>query len=114
MVLGESSIDFDITLTQVDVAHGVATLLVRHVPPKKPQLKLPAVWMHEPVADTPNNWVSVARNAGNYVAEVGKETFDVQLTALVQTLVELSMMDRCHDSYPRKSCSRVGILTRRS
>jgi hypothetical protein len=80
VVLGESSIDFDITLSQVDVARGVATLLVRHVPPKKPQLKLPAVWMHEPVADTPNNWVSVARNAGKYIAEVGKETFDVQIT----------------------------------
>lgn len=80
VVLGESSIDFDITLAKIDTAREVATLLIRHVPPKKPQVKLPAVWMREPVAGTPNNWVSVARNAGKYVAEVGKETFDVQLT----------------------------------
>ena len=80
VVLGEDSIDFDITLTQVDVAREVATLLVRHVPPKKPQVKLPAMWMRGAVADTPNNWVNVTRNAEKYVAEVGKETFDVQLT----------------------------------
>jgi hypothetical protein len=80
VVLGEDSIDFDITLVQVDAARDVAILLIRHVPPKKPQVKLPAVWMREPVADTPNNWVNVTRKAGKYVAEVGKETFDVQLT----------------------------------
>jgi hypothetical protein len=80
VVLGEDSIDFDITLTQVDLPREMATLLIRHVPPKKPQVKLPAMWMHEPVADTPNNWVNVTRNAGKYLAEVGKETFDVQLT----------------------------------
>ena len=80
VVLGEDSIDFDITLTQVDVARGVAMLLIRHVPPKKPQVKLPAMWMRGAVADTPNNWVNVTRNAEKYVAEVGKETFDVQLT----------------------------------
>ena len=79
MVLGEDSIDFDITLAQVDLPGGVATLLIRHVPPPKPQVKLPAMWMHEPVADTPNNWVNVTRNAGKYVAEVGREVFDVQL-----------------------------------
>jgi hypothetical protein len=83
VVLGEDSIDFDITLTQVDAASDVATLLIRHVPPKKPQVKLPAMWMREAVADTPNNWVNVARNAEKYVAEVGKETFDVQLTVSI-------------------------------
>lgn len=79
VVFGESSIDFDITLSQVDAARGVATLLVRHVPPKKAHLKLPAVWMQEAVAETPNNWVNVVRKDSKYVAEVGKETFDVQL-----------------------------------
>jgi len=79
-VIGESSIDFDITLTQVDRAKKFATLLIRHVPPKKPQVRLPAAWMLEPVADTPNNWINVTRNGGKYVAAVGKETFDVQLT----------------------------------
>ena len=35
------------------------------------------------------------------------------LKALVQTLAELPMMNRCHNSYPRKNCSRSGTLTRR-
>ena len=37
-------------------------------------VKLPAVWMKSPVADTPNNWIDVKKNnAGKYDAEVGKE-----------------------------------------
>ena len=33
--------------------------------------------------------------------------------ALVQTLAELPMMNRCHNSYPPKYCSKAGTLTRR-
>jgi hypothetical protein len=80
VILGQDSIDFDMTLTRVDAAHEAATLLIRHVPPNEPQIKLPAAWMQESVADTPNNWVNVVRDGGKYLAEVGKETFDVQLT----------------------------------
>jgi len=80
VVLGEDSIDFDITLKDVDATNHVATLLVRHVPPSQPQVKLPAAWMQAPVADTPNNWIDVKKSpAGKYVAEVGKETFDVEI-----------------------------------
>lgn len=93
-VLGEDSIDFDMTLTQVDPAGKVATLQVRHVPPKQPQVKLPAAWMRAPVAGTPNNWVNVTHNAGKYVAEVGKETFDVRLTfSLVDGKILSASMD---------------------
>ncbi|HLJ47806.1 MAG TPA: hypothetical protein VKU01_17440 [Bryobacteraceae bacterium] len=77
VVLGEDSIDFDITLTSID--GKVATLLVRHVPPKKPRIKIPAPWMSDTVADTPNNWVNVSHNGDKYVAAVGKETFDVEM-----------------------------------
>jgi hypothetical protein len=54
---------------------------VRHVPPAQPKVKLPAPWMQTPVADTPNNFVDVkGKNAaGKYVAQVGKETFDVEI-----------------------------------
>ena len=47
----------------------------------QPAVKLPASWMQTPVADTANNWIDVKnRNAaGKYVAEVGKETFDVEI-----------------------------------
>jgi hypothetical protein len=79
VVLGEDSIDFDLTLKAVDTASHVATLVARHVPPSQPTVKLPAEWMHQPVADTPNNWVDVKKNNGKYVAEVGKETFDVEI-----------------------------------
>jgi hypothetical protein len=79
VVLGEDSIDFDITLVSVDQSSQVATLLVRHVPPANPAIKLPAAWMREPVADTPNNWVEVSKRDGKFIAAVGKETFDVRM-----------------------------------
>jgi hypothetical protein len=79
-ILGQDSIDFDLTLANVDSVSGQATVLVRHLPPAQPQIKLPADWMRTPVADTPNNWVEVAKeDSGEFLAEVGKETFDVEL-----------------------------------
>lgn len=80
IVLGEDSIDFDMTLSRVDESAGTVTLLVRHVPPKEPQIRFPAEWMRESAADTPNNWVNVVRQADGYLAQVGKETFDVTTT----------------------------------
>ena len=79
VVLGESSIDFDITLSNIDESAKIATLLIRHVPPEQPQVRLAATWMREPVADTPNNWVQVVKKDGVFVAAVGKETFDVRM-----------------------------------
>ncbi|MEX2264332.1 MAG: hypothetical protein WD696_20425 [Bryobacteraceae bacterium] len=79
VVLGETSIDFDISYANADLSNEVATLMVRHVPPKQPQVRLPAAWMREPVAGTPNNWVQVTKRDGKYLAAVGKETFDVEL-----------------------------------
>ncbi|HLX68119.1 MAG TPA: hypothetical protein VKV04_00700, partial [Verrucomicrobiae bacterium] len=61
-ILGEDSIDFDITLKAIDQAHHLAQVVVRHVPPKVPQIRIPADWMHIPVADTQNNWVQVSKN----------------------------------------------------
>jgi hypothetical protein len=80
VTLGEDSIDFDLTLKELNNSTQIATLLVRHVPPAQPKVKLPAAWMQAPVADTPNNWVQVSKNqAGKYAAGVGKETFDVEI-----------------------------------
>jgi len=78
-VLGEDHIDFDITLTTVDTASDVATLLIKHVPPPAPRIRLPAEWMRARVAETPNNWVQVRKTATGFAASVGKETFDVTL-----------------------------------
>jgi hypothetical protein len=81
VTLGEDSIDFDLMLKERNVASQTATLLVRHVPPPQPNVKLPAPWMQTPIADTPNNWIDVKgkNNAGKFVAQVGKETFDVEI-----------------------------------
>jgi hypothetical protein len=79
VVLGEDHIDFDITLTAVDTASDVATLLIKHVPPPAPKIRLPVDWMRAPVAETPNNFVEVEKTATGFTASVGKETFDVTL-----------------------------------
>jgi hypothetical protein len=79
VTLGESSIDFDMTLAKVDLTAKIATLVVKHVPPEHPQMHLPAPWMQAPVADTANNWVEVQPVNGKFMASVGKEIFDVQI-----------------------------------
>jgi hypothetical protein len=76
VTLGQDSIDFDVTLAELDLEAKVATVVVKHVPPEKPEIKLPADWMKLPVADTPNNWMQVAKaGEGKFSAQVGKEIF---------------------------------------
>ncbi len=80
VLLGQDAIDFDLTLTKVDASKQTATLVVRHVPPKDPQIKIPAEWMRAPVMDTANNWVEVEKHGEKQiVAEIGKETFAVEV-----------------------------------
>ena len=82
-ILGQDSIDFDITLPEVHRENGLAKLIVRHVPPAESQIKVPAKWMEAPVLDTPNNWVEVSKTDKTdypYLGEIGKETFDVQIS----------------------------------
>jgi hypothetical protein len=77
VLLGEDSIDFDVTLVGLNAADRVATLLVRHVVPAQPKIRIPVEWMRAPVADTPNNWVEVQKLPdGTYRAQVGAELFD--------------------------------------
>jgi hypothetical protein len=79
-LVGQDSIDFEITLSNVNSQDGTAKLAVRHVPPAQPQVKVPAKWMEAPVSDQPNNWVEVTKTGpGKYLGEVGKETFDVEM-----------------------------------
>src|SRR6266487_1025741 len=61
VVLGEDHIDFDITLTAVDTVSHIATLLIKHVPPPVPNIRLPAAWMQARVSEAPNNWVEVQK-----------------------------------------------------
>ena len=125
-VLGQDSIDFDVTLTKLDRDKNTEDLLVKHVPPEKPQVSLSAEWMRKPVSDTPNNWVEVAHQNGKYIAEVGKETFDDKivvdltdgkiLTAELQNPVEFvkrectdAELANCAEPSPGKTFRRVGI-----
>lgn len=81
VILGQSAIDFDMTLKSVDTTTGTAVLEVKHVPPEKATVKLPAVWMQTPLGNLPNNWVGVTKQAdGTYVAAVGEETVDALIT----------------------------------
>jgi hypothetical protein len=81
VLLGEDSIAFDMTWKSTNEADHTALILIRHVPPAKPNVHLTADWMKKPVADTPNNWVEVEKNQdGKFDAAVGNETFDVLLT----------------------------------
>jgi len=78
-LIGQDSIDFDLTLAEVNAR--VAKLVVRHVPPAQSQIRIPTKWMEAPVADTSNNWIEVSKtDSGKYLAEIGKEIFDVELT----------------------------------
>lgn len=86
VVVGEDSIDFDVTLQSIDPKAQTATLLVRHVPPVQPQIKLSAPWMSERVGNTENNWVQVEKGSdGKYVAGVGQETFNVEIKVVLAT-----------------------------
>lgn len=80
VLVGESAIDFDMTLKSVDAAAGTAVLIVRHVPPEKPATHLTAPWMQTPVGDTQNNWVQVTKTRDGYDVGVGQETFTVEIT----------------------------------
>jgi hypothetical protein len=80
VLVGQDSIDFDVTLAAVNRAEQTATVVVRHVPPNQPDIKIAAEWMRTPVSDEANNWEQVTKNAdGIYAAEIGKETFDVDV-----------------------------------
>ncbi|HTD95647.1 MAG TPA: hypothetical protein VK627_01910 [Edaphobacter sp.] len=79
-IFGQDSIDFDITLASLDQTTKVATVIVRHVPPAQPHISFPAPWMLQPVGNLPNNWAEVAKgDQGKYLAQIGKETFEVMI-----------------------------------
>jgi len=131
VLTGESAIDFDMTLRALDRTDNTATVLVRHLPPEKSQIRLPATWMEKPVADSPNNWVMVSKTPdGKYMAGVGKETFDVEmkvslvdgriLTARMDNLVNTSMrqcedkaLTKCSDPMPHPISRKIELSLER-
>lgn len=80
VIIGEDSIDFDLTLTGVNASQNTAKILIKHVPPKYLSVNLPAPWMNEQIGSRPNNWVQVRKiSPEKYVAAAGEETFDVEV-----------------------------------
>ena len=110
VITGEDSIDFDVTLQSIDQANGYATVVVRHVPPAQPQVKLPAAWMTERVGDTANNWVQVEKTSdGTYIAGVGEETFDVQIQVALATGRILSAIMENPVQVEERACSDAAL-----
>jgi hypothetical protein len=86
VILGQDAVDFDVTLQSIDPATQIATLVIRHVPPVQPQIKLAAPWMSERVGNSANNWVQVEKAAdGKYIAAAGQETFEVRIRIAIAT-----------------------------
>ena len=81
VLVGESAIDFDMTLKAVDSAAGTALLEVKHVPPERSAMPEKAAWMQVPVGTAPNNWLAVEKTPeGKFEAGVGEETFTDEIT----------------------------------
>lgn len=108
---GYDCIDFDVALLPSSRADR-AVLRVRHVPPKKGCENVPAPWMRDPVADTPNNWFQVTRGERDtYDAAAGKEVFEAELTLLLPSgVIESATMHNPVD-FVQRSC-RDAQLTR--
>ena len=79
VLLGQDVVDFSLKVENVNSAEHTETLLIQHIPPPALHVQLPAKWMHEPVSAGPPNFVQVSRQGDGFIAEIGKETFDVQL-----------------------------------
>lgn len=109
ILLGQDSIDFDITLAEVVPGEKVL-VIVQHVPPQDPGLKLPVDWMRTPISDTPNNWAVVEKlGQDKYLAQVGKETFDVHIqVSLKDGKILSAIMDNPIDVLERE-CSDVAL-----
>jgi len=111
VILGESSIDFDLTFKEIDSANETAAIFVKHVPPAQSKVKLPAQWMQTPAADTPNNWVQISKNqAGKYDVGVGKETFDVEIKISLKDGKILSATMNNLVQTRRRECSDAALL----
>ncbi len=88
---GQDAVDFDITLDSIDRVSQTVKVTVRHLPPARSQIKLPATWMESPVGKTPNNWIEVEKDSqGKFMAQVGMETFQAELSLSLTTGAILS------------------------
>jgi hypothetical protein len=103
ILVGEDAIDFDLTVGRVDRSAGTAELIVRHVAPADPAIRLAADWMKVPVGKGANNWTQVAHPApGKYLAGVGNELIEVRIdVALVSGRIVSATMNNPVDVVER-------------
>ena len=79
VLLGQDVVDFSLKVEGVNPAEHTETLLIQHVPPAVLHVQLPASWMQETTSAKPNNFVQISKQDDGFIAEVGKETFDVRV-----------------------------------
>lgn len=109
VLIGESSIDFDFTLKTIDQSEKTVTLVARHIPPEKPEVRLAADWMQKPVTDSPNNWVQIQKtHDAKYTASVGKETFtDEIVLSLADGRILSATMDNVVETVERECADQA-------
>ena len=103
ILVGEDAIDFDLNVGRVDRSAGTAELVVRHVAPPEPAIRLGADWMKTPVGKGANNWMQIAHIApGKYKAAVGSELIEVRIdVALVSGRIVSATMSNPVDVVER-------------
>ena len=79
VLIGQDVVDFSLKVETVNSAEHTETLLIQHLPPPALHVQLSAKWMEEPTSAKPNNFVQILKQDDGFIAETGKETFDVQL-----------------------------------
>ena len=79
VLLGQDVVDFSLKVEAVNPVAHTETLLIQHVPPAVLHVQLPAKWMQERTSAKPNNFVQVSKQDDGFIAETGKEMFDVRL-----------------------------------
>ena len=79
VLLGQDVVDFSLKVESVNSPEHTETLVIQHVPPAALHVQLPAKWMQGPLSAEPPNFVQVSRQGDGFTAEIGRETFKVQL-----------------------------------
>jgi hypothetical protein len=79
ILLGQDVVDFSLTVVTVNPTDHTETLLIQHLPPPILHIQQPVKWMENEHPTAPNNFVQVSKEQDGFVAETGRETFDVQL-----------------------------------
>ena len=79
VLLGQDVVDFALSVESVNPAENTETLLIQHVPRPVLHVEQPAKWMQESTSAKPNNFIQISKEGDSFVAETGKESFDVRL-----------------------------------